>query len=108
MASRVAVDWDDTLVDARTQEWLPGARTAIRQLQGRGYDVFVHTCRANWPEGHASIEAKLAEAHLQLEVKPKPTADFYIDNLALRFDGEWPELVRQVPPTAKVLRQVGR
>lgn len=106
MASRVAVDWDGTLVDARSQEWLPGAQAALRQLKARGYEVFIHTCHANWPEGQASVEAKLAEAGLDLEIVAKPLADFYIDDRARRFDGNWKLALAQVPLTKKAARDM--
>lgn len=111
MARPLAVDWDDTLVDAQTQEWLPGARTAIIQLRIRGYEPFIHTCRANWPEGLASIEAKLAAERLSIRVEAKPYADFYIDDKAVPIlDGDWQAVLRSVPPTAQAMRlaSVGR
>lgn len=97
-AGIVAVDWDDTLVDARTQEWLPGAKAALHQLLSEFRTVIIHTCRANWPEGLAQIEAKLAEAapwrsaiaEERIRIEPKPRADFYIDNQAIRFERSWP------------------
>lgn len=104
MASRVAVDWDGTLVDARSQEWLPGAQAALRQLKARGYEVFIHTCHANWPEGAAAVEAKLAEAGLDLEIVAKPLADFYIDDRAIEFCGTWRFAMSKVPPTKRALR----
>lgn len=105
---RVAVDWDGTLVDARSQEWLPGAQNALRQLKARGYEVFIHTCHANWPEGVAAVEAKLAQAGLDLEIVAKPSADFYIDDRARRFDGNWKLTLALVPPTQKALREMER
>lgn len=108
MASSVAIDWDSTLVDPVTQEWLPGARTAIIKLRTRGYEPFIHTCRANWPEGLASIEAKLAAERLSIRVEPKPYADFYIDDKAvLIVDGDWSLVLRGVPPTAQAVRLAG-
>lgn len=88
----LAVDWDDTLVDARTQEWLPDAVLALRELQALGYKLILHTCRANWPEGLASIEAKLSQAALSIPVHVgagKPSADKYIDNQGITFPGTW-------------------
>lgn len=96
-----AVDWDDTLVDARTQEWLPNAINALKALLAQG-PVIIHTCRANWPEGLASVEQKLDQAftchwrQTGLTIAAKPSAAVYIDNQALRFNGDWAATLREL------------
>ena len=94
----VACDWDGTLVDPATQEWLPGGLMALKQMLVQYRRVLIHTSRANWAEGRAQIEAKLEQALTkpgrvmygdQLQVVPKPLADVYVDNKALRFEGDW-------------------
>lgn len=88
----VAVDWDDCLVDAKTQEWLDDAQLFLRHQLAAGRRVIVHTCRANWPEGRESVKQQLAAAHLDhpdLSVVGKPEADVYVDNLAFRTTGDW-------------------
>ena len=90
---KIGIDWDQTLVDTKTQEWLPGALERLRRMVADGDDVFVHTCHANWPEGRASVEAKLAQAGLRLRVEAKPLADVYIDDRAEK--PEWS------PPAAR-------
>jgi hypothetical protein len=98
----VAVDWDDVLVDAKTQEWLPDAPTALTQLLAEYHTVIIHTCRANWPEGLAQVEAKLEETIAKpwrtslgdrLKIVGKPLADVYIDDRARRFEGDWHTLL---------------
>lgn len=97
----VATDWDGTLVDTKTQEWLPGALDALKTLLREGHRVIVHTCRANWPEGRSSIEGKLESIGLRpagrkLSVVGKPLADVYVDDRAVRFAG-WPATLRDIP-----------
>lgn len=102
------MDWDDCLVDVTTQEWLPGALVALRRLLCENRAVIIHTCRANWPEGLAQIEAKLDEsltkqwraAFRGLRIIGKPSADAYIDNLAVRFTGDWPRALREAATVA--------
>ncbi len=87
----VAIDWDDTLVNVKTQEWLPGAVEALQKFLAQGDSVVIFTCRANWPEGLASIEQKLVPLRKwrgKISIEKKPRADVYIDNQALRFQ-EW-------------------
>lgn len=106
MSDRVAFDWDDCLVDVATKLWLPGSRSAIEDVRARGYEPFVHTCRANWAEGRAEVEALLREAHLDLEIVAKPEARFYVDDRALEFAGNWRQTLASIPPTRKVIREL--
>lgn len=106
MSDRVGFDWDDTLVDAKTKLWTPGARSAIEAVRGRGYTPFVFTCRAGWPEGLAEVEEALRAAHLDLEVVAKPDAAFYIDDRNLTYAGNWRKALAPIPPTRKVIREL--
>lgn len=88
---RVVLDWDGTLVDAQSQEWLPDAEWALGRMVKAGWKVTVLSCRASWPEGRASIEAKLDDSRLSaIDVTDvKPQADVYVDDKAVRFGGDW-------------------
>lgn len=111
----IAVDWDGTVVDPKTQEWLPGRvgdlapLVALRRLLRDGHRVTLLTCRANWPEGLASIEAKLHEAGLGAVTvwtrEGKPHAHVYVDNQSFPpFRGEWSALLAHVEKTTPVPR----
>lgn len=96
----VASDWDGTLVDSKTQDWLPGALEALKRLLRDGHRVIIHTCRANWPEGLASIEAKLALAGVRgahvWTGAGKPHAHIYVDNQAVTFEGDWAPILTHI------------
>jgi hypothetical protein len=97
----VAVDWDDTLVDVRTGEWITGAADALHELRRRQFNVIIWSCRANWQEGLDSIVEKLYEIGLvpdgkTLSIVGKPMALAYIDDKALRFQGDWQDVLVDV------------
>lgn len=80
----VALDYDGTLVD-KTQHWLPGAEQALRAILTRGHRVIIHSSRANSETGVKQIEARLGPLAQRVMIKPKPEADVYLDNKAVRF-----------------------
>lgn len=96
--TRVCLDWDDTLVDVATQEWLPDAEWALGKMVKAGWKVTVLSCRASWPEGAASIAAKLDASRLSaVDVTDvKPAADVYVDDKAVRFDGDWASIFADI------------
>lgn len=90
----VAVDWDRTLVD-ENGDWLPGAPTALRWMQVR-HKVVVHSSRASYDKGKTEIEDKLRSCGIKARVYPKPEADLYIDDKALRFPGSWGATLNEI------------
>jgi predicted mannosyl-3-phosphoglycerate phosphatase (HAD superfamily) len=98
----IAVDFDGTLVDQQLQ-WLPGALEALQRMVKAGHKVIIHSCRANWPEGMASIEHKLQAAGLGIPIwdQPgKPAADIYVDDRAVHFANNWAEIIVQLERAA--------
>jgi hypothetical protein len=86
-----AVDWDDTLVDPASKDWLPGAKDWLWMSKKRGVKIIIHSCRCNWEEGRQEIRLKLGElgwredSHYTLH--PKPNADRFIDDRNVVFTG---------------------
>jgi len=103
----IAIDWDDTLVGCKKYgtpgEWLPGAQNALRALLRSGRDVIVHSCRANFAAGEREIFNKLYDGGFGNDLQKgrlsvwcdegKPLAMVYLDDRALRFEGDWTDLV---------------
>lgn len=92
----IAIDWDATLVDTETQEWLPGALNAVRQLRRQGHRLIIHSARARSQWGEDQIRSKLGPMLADIQIEAKPKADIYLDNQGLRFNGDWSAAVREV------------
>jgi len=108
----VVVDWDGTCVPARwpekPTEWLPGAREGLRQLLLLDYEVLIHSARLHAfdinlidpnptrDEDFAYIREMLDSAGLEevgICMDSKPPAVAYVDDRAVRFDGDWGQVV---------------
>lgn len=98
---RICIDWDHVLVDGEGQ-WVEGAVAAIRRFRNMGYTVVIHSCRAAWDGGVILIEQKLRETGIKIDKTlvihrsgAKPNAALYIDNRAVRFEGDWNATIRE-------------
>lgn len=116
-SERIVVDWDGTCVEnawPAMGDWLPGARTALRQLLDTGWEVVVYTTRlapvevdesTPRPETMARetllIREMLDGAGLQgvaIWNRPwKPGAVVYIDDKAIRYKGSWNSVLTKIP-----------
>lgn len=113
---RIAVDWDGTLIeDNKWPEmgwWLPGARAALHALARMYEEVVIWTLRTapvdvneheprDPSDQYAAIQHMLYEAGLPGNItvwsKPyKPPAQFYVDNRAIAFKGDWQETMQTI------------
>jgi len=122
MKPKLMIDWDGTLVENKWPgegDWLPGAKKALKKLTKK-YHVFIYSARTaginlQWTEALPPEKsekefqyirtmldnADLEEVDIFLELplgspKGKPTAIAYIDDRAIRFEGNWPRTLRQL------------
>lgn len=79
-----------TLPDAPTV----GAQEYVRYVQSSGWNVVVHTARANAPNADEAVRSWLRDwGFPDLKVSHvKTNASCYLDDRALRFNGTWPTL----------------
>lgn len=121
----IGIDWDGTVVDVHTQDWLNDTtmhpEEALRRIIKAGHRPIIHSCRANWPEGLASIKTKLSTAGILIPVwsdEGKPSCDLYIDDHGVHYGNNWGDIVQQLerrkmapsvkarPPRRKPRREV--
>lgn len=116
----IAIDLDNTLLTWRGDgsecgDWLPGAKIAVNALLEEGVGVIVHTCRTTWEAGGGvdSVLKVLRDAGFEPELceeswswpggklgvwigKGKPVAMAYVDDRAVRFEGDWLAVLEQL------------
>lgn len=110
----ISVDFDNTLVgyDESGRAYpQAGAVDAMKALKGAGCHIVIHTCRIGiaLDSGNLKEELRLIGSMLkdfgisydEIYLHPKPIADFYIDDRAIRFEGDWEAPVRQIMNSIK-------
>lgn len=98
MGKTLSIDFDDTLCNRSNKQPIQGAVEAIKQLKSEGYTILISSSRLNpelWGELVKFREKEIADWMNQYGIPYdkivlyKPSADVYIDDKALRFEGDW-------------------
>ena len=78
---------DGTIYDDVT----PGAQEAVDSLRAKGYEVVVHSTRCKTPDGALAVNNWLSTHGIKVDrvAETKPMAMVYVDDRALRFEGDW-------------------
>lgn len=116
----IAVDFDGTIVDFRfpaVGDIKSGVVEALQRFRDLGYHILIYSCRTSkWhselfaeDDGQPVMERPTVKSMMHYldwhgvpydEVddgsKGKPLADFYIDDKGVRFENNWPEIVKFV------------
>ena len=91
---KVAIDFDHTLYDTLNNVFIDGARDAICAMREAGFMVIIHSCNDPiW------VQTQLDNADIRFDLiwgtksnhVGKVTADVYLDDRGLRFEGSWPD-----------------
>jgi len=97
----ICFDFDGTLHDPDNREAgyrmgkpFVGAVELCTVLAAQGHQLLVHSCRATQDHhrGHVYDWLRYFKFPNMLVCVQKPKADVYVDNKALRFDGDWSHL----------------
>mgnify|MGYP000989008617 CR=1 FL=1 len=98
MEKTLSIDFDDTLCNRSDSQPIQGAPEALKQLKSEGYIILISSARINpevWGDLVKFREKEIADWLEQYNIPYdkivhfKPSADLYIDDKALRFEGDW-------------------
>lgn len=105
MGKTLCFDFDDTLYHRSTGEPIAGAAEALRQLHTDGYTILISSSRMNpelWGDLVQFREKEIVEWMEKHKIPYnkivpfKPAADPYIDDKALRFEGDWEKTLEEI------------
>ncbi|HYE93919.1 MAG TPA: hypothetical protein VEA38_23010 [Terriglobales bacterium] len=104
MTKTIALDFDGVL-HPYTRGWtgpVPddepptyGAVAAVQRIKNEGYRVSIFTCRALTADGRAGVIAWCKRYGIEADevTAIKPHAVLYVDDRAIRFEGNWSQVV---------------
>ncbi len=104
----IAVDFDNTLIERDENGFFlpaPGAAEAMQRLREKGCRIVIYTCRTGIAAKNRSlteeitfIESMLTEHNIVFDdifLGEKMIADFYIDDRAIPYRGDWQEAITE-------------
>jgi hypothetical protein len=95
-----AIDFDGVIHDyknpipgRRMGGVIAGTKEALETIRNNGDKIIIHTVRGGSPQ-HISDFMQYYELPFDSVTDIKPNADFYIDDKAVRFEGNWDETLK--------------
>lgn len=103
----LAIDFDHTIHD--TANPVPGkkmgapivdAKEALQHFRAQGYQIVIHTAWRIGDDGRLKVIKDWLDFYgipYDDITNIKPKADAYIDDKAIRFEGNWEEIINKIP-----------
>ena len=95
---RICIDWDGVCVDENNNV-IPGAVEAIKKLKEWNIEVILVTARRATPGFLLEVKEKgfeFDDINICGVYSPKINADFYVDDRAIEFKGDWNESLDRI------------
>lgn len=109
---RVAIDFDNTIAQWKKfpeiGDPIDGVREGLRALKDMGFEIAIHSCRTSTELFKNLIDRmeQVREIRDYMEgnelpydeilMADKPLANFYIDDLAIRYNGSWKDVITEM------------
>ena len=93
-------DWEHPIEGRRMGPPFKGAKEALDQLYHADHKIIIHSCNRpaiirKWMEFY-NLPFAYIWGESPSDLGQKPIADFYIDDRAVRFNGDWAATMQEV------------
>ncbi len=93
MDKLISVDMDGVIRDKMTDNPVRGALSALRSLEGMGFNIYIFTARKNLEEARNWLKNNgFRDYHVTNRKNPSIA---YIDDHAINFHNNWDEIVQK-------------
>ena len=104
----ICLDFDDVIHDYPGWEGegyhhivggvVPGAKEGVKALREMGLQVLISSARCGQPGAEVAMWEWLHQHGIVVDglVNKKIPADFYVDDKAIQFKGNWPQLIEDI------------
>jgi FMN phosphatase YigB (HAD superfamily) len=102
MVKTISIDFDNTVHNNKDLKYpnmgypMPGAKEALDQLKSDGYRIIIFSVRASGDIKYMEKWLNDFEIPFDKITNVKEASEFYVDDKAIRFEGNWPKILEQI------------